>query len=151
MKLALFLVFTSYVLFLLIRFKKPLHSISDSWYRLHFKGLGFLFTLWCYTMALLIALQGGAWFFASACGMGFVGAATMFRWKGIHTDKIHYAGAATAILGALAGLWREYDILFPIVGLVASAVILKLLVKKTYIWWVELAAFAWIMLGLLYA
>jgi hypothetical protein len=51
------------------------------------------------------------WIF-SAAGFGFVGAATMFKSKGAHTNIVHYVGAVIGMIFGLLGLALQFDLGF---------------------------------------
>ena len=146
-------VFISYITFLLIKFKGPLTSISDSWYKLGgFDGkLSFLFTLFCWGLAIPMLLQSGstALFFLSGAGLSFVGVATMFKSKDDITPYIHFIGAGIGIIFALIGIGVERYTWIPLLAWSIMALVLKLLKIKNYIWWIEISAFLTIIIGLL--
>jgi hypothetical protein len=88
-----------------------LPSISESWYLLqslkHPKG--YLFTLWCFILAILQAAfllekSDGSWYqftgFLAAAGLGFVGVAPAFKGF-IDERKVHRIGAGFAALFSL--------------------------------------------------
>jgi hypothetical protein len=91
-----------------------------------------------------------AWFFASGTGLAIVGSATMFKWKGILTEKIHYLGSFIAIASALIGLGVEYNNWIPTAVFIAIGVTLNAFKIKNRIWWTEITAFMCIILGLLF-
>lgn len=147
------LIFISYITFLLIKFGKPLPSISDSWYQLP-KNYKPLFTLFCWSLGFTMLFQTDGTtpaFFFSGAGLCFVGAATMFK-SDKTTALVHSIGAIVCIVSALIGLWVERDMFLPIFLFGASASILSLksikLTNKT--WWIEIIAFVFILIGLLF-
>lgn len=143
------LTFVIYVGFLLIRFGKPLPSISDSWYELP-KGWNNLFTLFCWILGGCMLGQGSGdtpLFFLSGAGLFFVGTATAFKWSGAHTNYVHYGGAVVGILCALVGLGIEWGLWWPLLVWVLSVAGLKYLGIKNFTWWVEIAAFVSIVAG----
>lgn len=141
-------IFISYVTFLMVRFKKPLGSISYSWYALP-KPINNLFTLFCWSIGMLMIMQGhNVWFFLSGSGLGFVGAATMYLSKSAHTNVVHYVGAGVGIGCALFGLSLEYGIHLPIIIFVLGSIPIIAIPKvNNKIWWVEILAFLVIILG----
>lgn len=146
------LVFVSYIGFIVYRFG-VLPSISESWYRLEPLRKSFLFTLFCWSLSTLMLFQTNetsAWFFASGAGLAFVGAATMFKWAGAYTDKIHSLGALIGIQSALIGLGVEYNNWIPTAVFTAIAVIISAFKVKNKVWWTEIVAFVCIISGLLY-
>lgn len=144
------LVFLLYVGFLLYKFKKPLPSISDSWYELP-DPMNHLFTLFTWSLGFAMIFQGSGetpLFFLSGTGLLFVGTATQFKWTGAHTNIVHYAGAATGIIFALAGLWVENHLYFPLLSWLIITILFKLIKLKNFTWWVEVLAFVCIVVGL---
>lgn len=148
------LIFISYITFLLIKFGKPLPSISDSWYQL--KGLeNSLFTWFCWGIGFLMFFQtngNSPFFFISGVGISLVGVATMFKLDK-YTSIIHSTGAIICIFSAFIGLWVERDIFLPFIlfGATASILSLKSLKIKNKTWWVEIVAFLYIITGLLFS
>lgn len=108
--IATIVLFATYIIFLFKVERYP-QSISDSFYIFneYKKGLGNLFTVWCFLMTFLIMVQmlnasEGKWFqflgLFAAGGLGFVGTAPYF--KG-HEKTIH---TISAIVCAVSGsLW----------------------------------------------
>ena len=143
------LVFTSYVTFLLIKFKGPLPSISDSWYKLD--GLQkYLFTVFCWGLAIPLLYQGNSstlLFFLSGSCLAFVGVDTMFKDKDF-TKYIHFIGAGAAITLAFLGIGLEYYNWIPMIGCAISIIAIKFLKIKNPIWWIEISAFLFIIIGL---
>ena len=146
------LVFVSYIGYIIYRFG-VLPSISESWYKLEPLRTSFLFTLFCWALSSLMLFQTNettAWFFASGAGLAFVGTATMFKWSGAYTDKIHGLGAVVGISSALIGLGVEYNNWIPTAVFVAIGASLSAFKAKNTIWWIEIAAFCCVISGLLY-
>lgn len=144
------LTFVFYVGFLLWKFRKPLPSISDSWYELP-KNWNSLFTLFTWTLGFCMIFQGNdstPFFFLSGTGLLFVGTATAFKWSGAHTNIVHYAGAVVGIVCALIGLGLENDIWWPTIVWVVGSTVLKYIKIENFTWWVEILAFAAIVSGL---
>lgn len=102
------ILFFAYMAWIVMIEKEP-HSISDSFYVLNKKkkGLGYVFTLWTFVMAIMIMSQifertDGMWYqflglFAGG-GLAFVGAAPAFRG---HEKAVH---TVSAVVCAVAGL-----------------------------------------------
>lgn len=143
------LIFTSYVTFLLIKFKGTLPSISDSWYKL--EGLTkYLFTVFCWGLAIPLLYQGNGTtllFFLSGSCLAFVGVDTMFKDKDF-TKYIHFIGAGAAITLAFLGIGVEYHSWIPIIFCALSIIALKLLKVKNFTWWTEISSFLFIIVGL---
>jgi hypothetical protein len=145
------LIFISYVTFLMIRFKGPLHSISESWYALG-DPLNILFTLFCWSLAFTMFFQTNGtsgFFFLSGGGLGFVGAATMFKLKDGFTDKCHFIGATVGIVSALVALIYERGLIAPLIAFAIATLIIVVTKMKNDMWWIEIAAFLAIIIGLL--
>lgn len=144
-------IFIAYISFIISKYGiQP--SISESWYKLEETRSGVLFTLFCWGLAALMIFQSNETtplFFFSGVGLGFVGAATMFKWSGAMTDKIHDAGAGIGIACGLAGLYFEYHMWTPALGFILATGAILLLKLKDYIWWIEIMAFLAIITGLL--
>jgi hypothetical protein len=146
------IIFITYVTFLLLHFKGPLNSISESWYEL--KGnYKHLFTLFCWSLGFLMVFQTNGdtgLFVLSGGGLLFVGAATMFKTDEAKSNIIHPLGALAAISGALVGLIVERHAYVPFISFIVLAISIYLLVKNNKIWWIEISAFLSIILGLLF-
>jgi hypothetical protein len=142
-------VFVIYVGFLLYTFKKPLPSISDSWYELP-NNQKPLFTLFCWSLGIAMLFQGTGetpLFFLSGSGLTFVGAATMFKSTGAHTNIVHYTGAAVGIILALVGIGYENGVWIPLIVWLISTILLKVLKVENSTWWIEIVAFLTIIIG----
>lgn len=95
--------FFAYILIITCIYKRVLPSISESWYLLQERKLGFIFTLWCFILSFLqigfLIELAAEWYqftgFLTAAGLAFVGAAPAF--KG-HERRIHRIGAGVAAL-----------------------------------------------------
>lgn len=139
-------VFVGYISFIIGKYG-ILSSISESYYRLP-KSLTFLFTLFCWGFALPAMIVGldltdnFLMFFAGG-GIMFVGAAAAFKEK--MTEKVHFIGAAIAIIAAQ--LSTAFDFHMYYVNVVFITIALTILLGKTvgriknYVWWIEIAAF----------
>jgi len=142
------LIFVSYIGFLLVKFKRPLSSISDSWYKLD-GNLKHLFTAFCWSLGFLQLFQtdgSSGFFFLAGAGLIFTGAATAF--KESMTGTIHFIGAYTCIISSLVALIVERNNYIPAILFGIVAIILYALKIKNRTWWVEIAAFACILIGL---
>lgn len=144
------IVFIAYVMFLWIKFKGPLPSISESWYRLN-GGWKSLFTFFCWGIAFPMCFQTNGTtglFFLSGAGIGFVGAATMFRSGDKTTTWVHFIGAVTCIIAALAGIFFERGYILPFLIWAVVSILIELFKVKNAMWWIELSAFIAIIYGL---
>jgi hypothetical protein len=138
--------FVAYVTTVLSLFGIP-RSLSESFYLFESrrKGLGYVFTGWCWVMAILVMFmmaeqsEGCWWQFLSLFaggGLGMVGTAPLF--KG-HERVIHYVSAGVCALSAcawvtLAGCWYVQ------LPLLVIAFALGGLHSK-FLFWVETALF----------
>ena len=141
-------VFIAYVTYVVNKFGIP-DSISDTWYLLGRNGI--LFSLFCSVLGACMLYQGNdktMFFVFSGVGLAFVGGATMFKWQGAYTDRIHYAGASIGIGCALGGLWLDYGDPRPMVVFIPLAILIGGLKPKNAIFWMEIWAFVCIILGL---
>jgi len=143
------IIFISYVTFLMIKFKGPLPSISDSWYELDglYKSL---FTWFCWGLGFLMLFQTdgtSAMFFLSGAGLCFVGAATMF--KESMTKTVHFTGAAIGIISALIGIWIERGSNIPLIIWLIFCVLFEISKVPNKTWWIEIIAFFAIIFGLI--
>ena len=148
-------IFVVYITFLLIKFKRPLPSISDSWYKLKPFHLQWIFTLVMYALGSLMTFNGDSssvWLFASGMGLIFVGGATQFLPRKGPVPIIHFTGAAIGIGAALLGLGIDYDAWYALSifgGLSALFYIGALIWKwKDHIWWIEIIGVISILIGL---
>lgn len=125
MKTLLIISIILFVVYLVALFKEDRvpESISDSFYifNKHKKGLGHLFTLWCFTIMLLIAPQmfeasEGRWFqflgLFTTAGLGFVGAAPYFK---DHEKTLHTVAAVLCASGCFLWIFFMGYILIPII------------------------------------
>jgi hypothetical protein len=140
--------FTSYIIFLVKTFG-VIPSISESWYRLK-PETNLLFTLFCFSLGLPMFFQSNGssdLFFLSGSGLILVGVAV--RFKKSYECKMHYAGGAAAIAGALLGLWFEENIWWPAFMFISVLFYVYFSKIEEKIWWIEIAAFVIISAGLL--
>lgn len=146
------LIFVVYITFIWIKFKGPLLSISDSWYRLG-EPLNGLFTLFCFSIGILMPFHiigiFPIFFFLSGVGLCFTGAATMFKDDKM-TSFVHYLGAIICVVCGLMGIGFELNNWIPIIIFIISTSLIILLKIKNYIWWIEITAFICIISGLLF-
>jgi hypothetical protein len=145
------LIFVTYVIFIWIKFKGPLSSISESWYKLG-EPLNVLFTLFCFSIGIMMPFHivgtVPIFFFLSGAGLCFTGAAAMFKDDNI-TSIVHMIGATICVIGGLLGIGVELGHWIPTIIFIISASLLRLLKVKNNIWWIEIVAFACILSGLL--
>lgn len=120
---------------------KTLHSISDSWYILQHYNQQYLFTLYCFLMAvgLVFLSELHELFFISGIGIGLVGTATQFKNTSWYIDEIHYGGAIVGIGSSLMGIWSIVSPI-PLILFVLGSIVLYLgnKEKDTYIFWIEI-------------
>lgn len=135
------IIFVSYITYVLIRERKILASISDSWYGHGMKGDVF-FTLFCFSLGFTVMTLADKeiYFALSGVGLLFVGAASMFKDGGL-TRTIHFAGALFAIICGFFGLYYEYGTYLGGALWVSFTAYAYLFNIKNTIWWVEVVAF----------
>lgn len=141
--------FVSFVSYIIYRYGIP-ESISDSYYLLERRGT--LFTIFCWILSVTMIYHGDEPtypFLLSGVGLAFVGAATMFKWKGSGTDVVHYIGAVIGIVGAFIGIGYE---LSAIPGLVFLSIQCVIMISgmNNKIFWIEIVAFVLILASFVY-
>ena len=142
-------IFILYVTFLMVKFKGPLPSISDSWYALGYP-LRILFSIFCISLGITMTQQpGSVFFFLSGTGLSFVGIATWFKSSEKIVHWIHFTGAVIGMVFALLGIGLGLENWYPLImwGLLSLPIILFKI--KNHMWWIEIIAFVAIIYGLL--
>lgn len=143
------IIFVSYVTFLLIRFKGPIKSISESWYALGYPT-NILFILFCFSLGLTLTFYPeSVLFFIGGTALSLVGVACAFKSSEKLTNIIHFGGATIAIVSSLIGIGLAFDTFIPLVIWVGGTLPMMLFKIKNHIWWVEILAFLTIIVGLL--
>ena len=137
-------VFITYIgsMYLLYDF---LPSISDSYYKLPNK---WLFPTFISTLAIIfwVVTLTSLMFFACAFLL-FVGLAPAF--KEDMTDKVHSIGAIGGIALGFASMWVDFGLWYLPWAMVMFSLFAVLIWKiKNHTWWIEIAAFLLIILGL---
>lgn len=130
-----------------------LNSISESYYK-----VGGWFSLFCFLLAFPmfayskefypeIATDGDytILFFLSMF-LSFTGAASDYAPPSM-TRTIHFVSVSISVVSTFLGLWLQYGIFYPMIGAGITIAII-LVIKQKVIWWSEIAAFIWIMIGL---
>lgn len=149
--LAQFLIFVTYVAYIIYRFG-ILPSISESHYKLNTVRQGYFFTIFCWLLATTMIFQSDEstpLYFFSGMGLAFVGAATQFKWTGANTHIVHYLGAVLGIGCALMGLYFESGLWQPTVIVLIFLAFCSIAKTKNGIFWVEIASFLAIITGLI--
>jgi hypothetical protein len=137
-----FVIFSVYLLFVYKRFE-ILESISHSTYEWNEP---YLFTLMCWSLALLNLLQGmEGWGVLTSAGLMFAGITVDWMNTG---GWVHFIGAVTAILSAFVGVFVMYGIWIPFAIFVVVAT-LTYINKVNWLWWVEIQAFMLILISYL--
>ena len=138
------LVFLLYVGYIYKKFG-VIHSISQSWYELPHTQK-WMFTAFTWILGLTLLLMDTTLFFISGIGFIIVGSSAMFDDDTV-TKLTHYTGAGIGILFAFLALTFELEFAVPIV-LYAAAIMLEIAFRqKNVIWWIEIWAFVFLMLG----
>ena len=156
MKTLLIISIILFVLYLALLFKidRSPESISDSFYifNKHRRGLGHIFTLWCFAIMFLVLPQmleasDGRWFqflsLFTTAGLGFVGAAPYFK---EYEKTIHTVAAILCASGCFLWVTLMGYALIPIVlvSIVLIWFIFKVLrgrIPDDVVLWLELAMF----------
>lgn len=149
-----FVILFSYVFFIIRKFGVP-ESLSDSYYLLQDKypnkGYKWLFTIVCFITMFSVLIP---WLevskeslqflcFLSASGLGFVGAAPLFK---SYQQKIHESGAILCGLASQIWLFSNcYGWLTALCGLLMAIPYLKQ--KRNFIFYAEMTAFLSTYLG----
>jgi len=143
------LIFVAYVTFLLIKFKGPLHSISESWYKLKYP-LRILFNLFCLVLGITMTLYDQSiFFFFSGVGLTAVGVASWSQSSEKLTRYIHFGGAISGMLFALLGVGFGGADWLPLSVWAIGSIFMLLFKIKNNFWWIEILAFVTIIIGLL--
>lgn len=142
-----------------------LGSISDSYYKLEKskKNTGSYFTGFAWilsgTMIAIFAIGNSPVFMLSGVLFGYLGAAPRFKMK--TEGLVHTIAATGAIIAALVALWLSFGTWYWLIIYIAIYAILKYtwpLSKENKIifgeienltWWIEIAAFIIVILGLI--
>jgi len=142
-------IFISYVTFLLIKFKGPLKSISESWYKLGYP-LRILFSVFSLSLGFTMALHPeSVFFFLSGLGLAFVGIASWSQSSEKITQWIHFGGATSAIVFGLLGVGFGLGSWAPLSIWMIVSIFILLFKIKNHFWWIEIMAFLTIIVGLL--
>jgi hypothetical protein len=143
-------IFVVYIAYIWIRYRVQ-ESISDSWYALKKHAKLFTFFLWAIAIPMCIigGLTENIWYFLSGGFLCFTAVAADYKgWK--TTEVVHVTGAIGGIALALYGLFSSNAIWFPIAGTLVFALIAEIRKISNKTWWVEIAAFIFIEVGLIY-
>jgi hypothetical protein len=132
-----------YLMAVMAMFGVP-ESVSDSFYLLNRRrrGLGYLFTAWCWAVAgtvmpLVFVLSDGQWYqflglFAGG-GLGFVGAAPLFKGS---ERTIHYVSTGVCATAAVAWMVCAGYWYIP-AAWVLPYVLISVLWRKLPLFWIE--------------
>ena len=147
------IIFIAYNLVMWLRFGQ-LWSISEGYYKLEDIKLGWIFSALLAAILfymVTITMYTDNWlFFLAAGGAGFTGTARLFQDK--RHKAVHYIGSGVMILAASIGCvvsfgnwWALY---IPVMSVAVFYVLYLLKAVKNPIYWVEIAAFMLIILGI---
>jgi hypothetical protein len=142
------IIFIGYVVFLWIRFKGPLTSISESWYKLP-DNLKILFTLWCWALGFATMFHGTLWFFLAGGSLFFVGVCTRYKSLDKYTGYIHSIGALSFIVFNLIGICIKMHSLGAALLFLWASFVIYLWNIPNKIWWNEIAAGIVILISLI--
>lgn len=122
-------------------------SISMSYYSWS-GNWGILFTLFCWILTFtILPVQPNAFFFLTAAGIGFVGAAAQI--KKDFVAKVHMPAAIIGITSGMLGIGFTHGDWW-LFGIGVTGMLALVLGKvKNHIWWVEIVAFLTIIFSFL--
>lgn len=129
-------------------------SLSENYYRLKDKNIGYLFYIYLvFTSLLLVAPLcefAGIFGFLSAAGLMFVGAAAAFK-DDKTQRRVHEVGALISASGAIATLIKLGTIKYAIyvIPVMLLFALFTKTIKSSYIFWLEMCAFYSLFVGLL--
>lgn len=138
-------IFTAYIGFVWKKFG-VLGSISESYYKFkEQESRLFMFFTWALAAPMFTYETG--WYFGSGVFLCFCGTASAYKEK--MTSAVHYVGASGSIILATIGLLHE-AVIFPMVWGIIASVLLSIFKVSNRTWWIEIAWFILIMIGLTY-
>ena len=141
-------VFVMYIGFLIWRYG-TLPSISESWYVLPYDER-WMFTFFTWMIGVPMLFYGNAPLFLSGAGLTFVGVATRFKLKRSYTRIIHFFGAAMGIIIPLVYFALSNGFIWPLIlQVISTGLIVGIKKVKDKLWWIEIAAFFFIIIGLI--
>lgn len=136
------ILFFAYCIYITVRNKKVLPSISDSWDKNRYKTT-FMFAMILISTPLIIYFSTGLFFIAGA-GIWFLAVAHKINEK--ITKQVHYIGFIVAVVGSFLSFIIDFNFWeLPMITLIVSAPIL--LYAKNKIFWVEIVFFTSILIG----
>jgi len=142
------LIFSVYIAYILYKYG-VLSSISDSYYSLpESRRYLFTFFIWGVGAPILALTDYSGLFFAAGAFLFFVGAATQFRSDDGFTPQVHSIGATGGIVAALFAL-VSLNIYYPLIIASIASILIKKLKVPNSTWWIEVACFACIEIGLI--
>ena len=147
------IIFMAYLAIIIAYFGIP-DSLSESYYLLEgkFKNSGVLFTLLMFVMVFLIIApmldstpdKFQALAFFAILGLGFVGAAPLFKREGTES-KVHFIAAAVSALCGMIWIFVVFPTLFYVPIAVAVTVLTLAALTKTttkaFLFWAEMVVF----------
>jgi len=145
------LIFISYNLAMHKKFGR-LQSVSAGTYKLEPLKLGWIFSSLLLAilmyMVTMTMLTDNWLFFLAAAGAGFTGTARLFHDK--RNRLVHYIGSAGMISSASVACWVSFGHWWTVAGVAAFAILGFIFRKKIEnpVYWVEIAAFTLIILGI---
>lgn len=143
------IVFLSYVIFIYMKYG-VLKSISDSYYKLP-KKYNFIFTFFCWGFALpIMFVNTDSLLLLIACGaILFVGAAAGFREP--IAGNTHIVAAYASVILSQAAIYFDYGIIsIPIIFVLSYILLMVIKESVQEIWWIEIIAFAMILIVLIF-
>lgn len=138
--------FTLYVWFVVSRYG-VLSSISESWYREERMKYMFILFIGSTSIPTLFLSGISLWFLASGGFLLAVAFAPAFRSDHPIVGIIHSTGATGSIVIALYAM-LIHGIYFPAIACIAASILIERLKVNNATWWVEIADFAFIEMGI---
>lgn len=139
--------FSLYIWYIVAKFG-VLPSVSQSWYAEGAKKYMFIFFITSISVLTLLLgyFSKNVWFAASAISLGIVGFAPAFRSEHKIVGILHTGGTILSIAFACYGL-VIHGIYFPAIGCVVCSILFERVKMNNTTFWVEIADFAFIVLG----
>lgn len=140
--------FSAYVWYIVYNFK-ILPSISASWYSEGPTRKKFMFILFIVSISVptLFLAKISLWFLASAGSLGIVAFAPAFRSEHKIVGILHTGGTVLGIAFACYAM-ITHGIYFPTIGCMVCSILFERVKMDNTTWWVEVADFAFIELGI---
>lgn len=142
------LIFVAYVWWVIMHYG-TLQSISQSWYAEGPSNKKWMFILFiCLISALTLVLAWKSlWFIGSGLSLLIIGFAPAFNSEHKIVGILHTGGTVGGIAFACYAL-ATHGVYFPVVGCTVCSVMFERMKIEHTTWWVEIADFSFIVLGI---